>query len=437
MEADPTKTSRSRLSADIIGILVRIYGNYDLFVNEYRALLSDRLLSKLDFNTDQEVNYLELLKIRFGEAKLQLCEVMLKDVTNSKRIHSNIQSTLAKRDALEGKDKEHNKDRDGTSSVDDASRGSAENDRRSRSSSSSNNSNSNTNGDRNSHSNSNSGSIGADGAIDDDDDEKRKEKEGGKVAGSHGEETDARKDRLFAVPPSIFEPTIICTEFWPEQEDAPLTLPPPIQQLAVAYQEEYHKLKTPRVLEWIHSLGLVQLELELDDRTLDLTVSTTHAAIIHHFQEQTSWDAEELAAKLGIESASLRKQMVMWLQRRVIRQVSEKGATVYHLIESLGSLEADDVQIFSGFAGAGEAADSGDVEERSKIKEYEGYVLGIINNFRKVPMARIQSMLKLISGDDVPDATFHKLLKGLLHSGRILFVDGLYRKGTAENTPQP
>ena len=34
---------------------------------------------------------IEILKIRFGEAALQVCEVMLKDMTDSKRIDTHIQ----------------------------------------------------------------------------------------------------------------------------------------------------------------------------------------------------------------------------------------------------------------------------------------------------------------------------------------------------------
>ena len=37
----------------------------------------------------------EILKIRFGEAALQVCEVMLKDMTDSKRIDGHVQSQKA------------------------------------------------------------------------------------------------------------------------------------------------------------------------------------------------------------------------------------------------------------------------------------------------------------------------------------------------------
>ena len=40
-----------------------------------RAMLSDKLLSKTDYNCDREIRTLELLKLRFGDANLHNCEV--------------------------------------------------------------------------------------------------------------------------------------------------------------------------------------------------------------------------------------------------------------------------------------------------------------------------------------------------------------------------
>lgn len=41
-----------------------------------------------------QLRYLELLKLRFGESHLQFCEVMLKDVADSRRINANIHSKI-------------------------------------------------------------------------------------------------------------------------------------------------------------------------------------------------------------------------------------------------------------------------------------------------------------------------------------------------------
>ncbi|XP_076619947.1 anaphase promoting complex subunit morula [Colletes latitarsis] len=94
VDADPAKSAQRRMS-DIISMLVNIYGSQDLFVNEYRTLLADRLLSQLNYHTEREIRYLELLKRRFGENQLHYCEVMLKDIYDSKRIDGHIQSNTS------------------------------------------------------------------------------------------------------------------------------------------------------------------------------------------------------------------------------------------------------------------------------------------------------------------------------------------------------
>lgn len=87
--------------ADIISILVNIYGSKDLFVSEYRALLADRILSNYSYDVSNERRYLELLKRRFGESHLHFCDIMLKDVQDSQRLNRHIKDQLAKREDLD------------------------------------------------------------------------------------------------------------------------------------------------------------------------------------------------------------------------------------------------------------------------------------------------------------------------------------------------
>lgn len=75
-------------------MLVNVYGSKELFVNEYRTLLADRLLSQFSCDTEKEIRYLELLKLRFGDSQLHYCEVMLKDIADSKRINHHIKQDV-------------------------------------------------------------------------------------------------------------------------------------------------------------------------------------------------------------------------------------------------------------------------------------------------------------------------------------------------------
>ena len=89
-----TSTSTNEKATDLLSMLVGIYGSNDLFVDEYRLMLADKLLANIDFDTDREVHNLELLKIQFGETSMRQCEIMIKDMDDSKRIAANIHSTI-------------------------------------------------------------------------------------------------------------------------------------------------------------------------------------------------------------------------------------------------------------------------------------------------------------------------------------------------------
>lgn len=81
---------------DVLASLVSIYGSADLFVAEFRNVLSEKLMNNLNYAIDEEVTNVELLKIRFGEDCLHACEVMLKDIQDSKRINTAIHSAQEK-----------------------------------------------------------------------------------------------------------------------------------------------------------------------------------------------------------------------------------------------------------------------------------------------------------------------------------------------------
>ncbi|KAI0269951.1 ubiquitin-protein ligase [Gloeopeniophorella convolvens] len=83
---------RANKPSDVVSTLVSIYDSKDLFIKELQVLLAQRLLAVTDGNYEKERRNLEILKIRFGEAPLQVCEVMLKDMTDSKRIDQHVQA---------------------------------------------------------------------------------------------------------------------------------------------------------------------------------------------------------------------------------------------------------------------------------------------------------------------------------------------------------
>ncbi|XP_037078099.1 anaphase-promoting complex subunit 2-like [Pollicipes pollicipes] len=96
-DAPPARDAAASPQADIISMLVNIYGSKNTFVKEYRKLLADRILKQTTYDLDRELKYLELLKRRFGDSELHECDVMLKDLFNSHRINWHIHSEESRR----------------------------------------------------------------------------------------------------------------------------------------------------------------------------------------------------------------------------------------------------------------------------------------------------------------------------------------------------
>jgi anaphase-promoting complex subunit 2 len=90
-EIEPKGKSRQ---VDVVAQLVAIFGSRDMFVREYKHLLSSRLLALTDYAVHEEKANLERLKLRFGVTCLQECEVMLRDVVHSKRINAHVTGVL-------------------------------------------------------------------------------------------------------------------------------------------------------------------------------------------------------------------------------------------------------------------------------------------------------------------------------------------------------
>lgn len=76
-------------SEDVIGTLITTLGSEDVFIKEFQNIIAENLLStQTDFTQEQKV--LDLLKKRFGDSALQNCEVMIKDIYDSRKVDTHI-----------------------------------------------------------------------------------------------------------------------------------------------------------------------------------------------------------------------------------------------------------------------------------------------------------------------------------------------------------
>ncbi|KAH8893766.1 hypothetical protein GQ53DRAFT_644851 [Thozetella sp. PMI_491] len=79
-------------SEDVIGTLISALGSQDVFIKEFASVIAERLLGD-PARFEQELRVLDLLKRRFGEQALQNCDVMVKDIQDSRKVDATILRT--------------------------------------------------------------------------------------------------------------------------------------------------------------------------------------------------------------------------------------------------------------------------------------------------------------------------------------------------------
>ena len=80
-----------------------------------------------------------------------------------------------------------------------------------------------------------------------------------------------------------------------------------------AHTKVLQTLKGNRNLVWKPHLGFANIDLDIGDKKINLTVSPIHAAIIYKFQEAAvEWTAQKLATSLKVPLSTLRRKITFW-----------------------------------------------------------------------------------------------------------------------------
>eukprot|EP01024_Parvocaulis_polyphysoides_P047461 TRINITY_DN44997_c0_g1_i2.p1 TRINITY_DN44997_c0_g1~~TRINITY_DN44997_c0_g1_i2.p1 ORF type:complete len:338 (-),score=49.55 TRINITY_DN44997_c0_g1_i2:169-1182(-) len=97
IEVDPNHVNTK--PDDTIQKLVKIYGGEE-FAEQYRIISAIKLLAKTDYDVDHDTIVLENLRILFGEGLMSNCEVMLKDVKDSRWVNQRITGEMKQPELL-------------------------------------------------------------------------------------------------------------------------------------------------------------------------------------------------------------------------------------------------------------------------------------------------------------------------------------------------
>ena len=108
----------------------------------------------------------------------------------------------------------------------------------------------------------------------------------------------------------------------PQFKEDSLRLPAEVSACLDVYTKAFEAMKGNRTLVWKSHLGFANIDLEIGDKRVNLTVSPVHAAIIYQFQIKAEWTAEELARTLAIPVSALRRRITYWLTQGLVREVA-------------------------------------------------------------------------------------------------------------------
>ena len=328
-------------NTDIIGSLTSLFESKDVFVNELQNTLADRLLkNKPSF--ELEIGVINHLKTRFGETALQGCEVMLRDVLDSRKVDEVIRKEQS--------------------------------------------------------------------AVD--------------------------TTRQYPDQPELHA-KILSRLFWPTMADQGFKLPPSIINQQSSYEKGFESLKQSRKLTWLNSIGHVEVELHLSDRTITDEVLPYQASVIHAFESSSSpLTITHLASSLDMSPTLVRSACIFWISRRVLTESPKDTYTVLETLPSSPSSPTTTDHLMQGTtsqpdasgAAAAAAAESAalaaakeadEASRKSKMALYHQYVVFMLTNQGAMPLPRIAMMLGIVVPGGFPfsNEELKEFLGGMVKEG--------------------
>lgn len=154
---------------------------------------------------------------------------------------------------------------------------------------------------------------------------------------------------------------ILSSQFWPSFKNDTIELPEDLKKVFDCYTKSYEAYKGNRTLFWRPFIGRVELEIEVGNKKLDLSVSPIHAVIIYEFQKQSksvsplltfifflniinkccvfaycvqgSWRLADLSQKIQVPASVVRKKIAYWQAQGLIEETSSDNFTLIENIE--------------------------------------------------------------------------------------------------------
>lgn len=381
-------------SDDIMSFMLTLFERSD-FIQEVQTLLGERLLTVevAHSDLDKEIRLVEMFKTRFGTDGLQSCEVMLRDILESRRINTTLRPTgeaaFPTSKEIHAAIPEDGISLQGILRIFQSRIP------------------------RNHAANQQFIKLIKEVAIND--------KASGLLL--------AKPEATVSAEDPSFSTLILSSFFWPELREDEFKVPEPISAIQKAYEADFERIKNMRKLHWLSALGRVTVELELEDRTVKVDgVQTWQASVIYAFQEDDNIPAkktvQELEQALSMDELLVRNAIAYWISQRVL---IETDKNTYQVLERLPTAEEESAAptqapLTAQADAAISAVKSQDAVLRDNREMYELFMIGMLTNGGAMDASRVTMMMKMVvpGGYNFGEEETKWLLAGLVEQGKAL-----------------
>ncbi|KAF2827342.1 hypothetical protein CC86DRAFT_466132 [Ophiobolus disseminans] len=365
---------------DVIWFLLTLWERED-FINELKNIYGDHLLRCQDPEYEKEIRLLELIKVRLGDDKLQACEVMLRDVLDSKRINASIRAANATPASVLQTPDTRNRN-PATPEI--------------------------------------------------------------RQPRTPRPRRPAQPPPQHALPswstPGPPEPQlnaqILSSFFWPSLRDDTFLVPSQISTLQKDYESRFERIKGMRKLRWMNALGSGSITLEFDDRKEDFDALTPwQVSVVYAFQPQAGEEhiakkkgkggegiarnVQQLEEMLEMDESLVRQALAFWTGKSVLREISPSTYTVIESLPRKSSQAAadEDAAAAAEELAAVQAAQTSTIKTQAdqlneKKDIYVAFIMGMLTNQGNMPCTRIAMMMRMMVQGGFPFGV--EEVKGLL-----------------------
>ena len=249
---------------------------------------------------------------------------------------------------------------------------------------------------------------------------------------------------------------ILSRFFWPALHEERFRIPKSMSQLFGDFEDIYMALKKLRNLQFLPALGRVIVELELEDRTVELEVLPAQASVIYAFQDKDLHSAfqsiaeestrkpaeddfmyenpesekpkgaaaqpirrsvQDLVDMLEMDESLIRTSLAFWVGKMVLKEVDTNVFQVMERLERTqderGGVVSSETAAATAAAAAEASAVAATAASASAVKSqadvllenmalYSQFVIGMLTNQGSMPLAKIVMTLKMVMGGGFP-----------------------------------